>query len=183
MYTGRLESADSVVGLAMSATGDVDTYVCGMGTTFATNSRWFIGSLASGKASLQTDGVRLDLTMRGDMADVALTGADGIVHSTVIERAAGSHSALYESDAEATCRWGVVVLDDGEAEPEIHGTWCDALTPTNLDPPDAPTAIYAQVTPVKPINFSKDILPVLVTTPEGVERFDVHRARVSRSTP
>jgi hypothetical protein len=39
MFTGRLETADSVVGLAVSAQGDVQAYVCGGATTFATHSR------------------------------------------------------------------------------------------------------------------------------------------------
>jgi hypothetical protein len=119
--------------------------------------------------------------MQGETADIALTTPDGVVHSTVIQRAgAGSRSALYESPASADCRWGVVVVDDGGAEPAVHGTWCDRTTP---GAPVGPADIYAQVTPVRPLDFSKDFLPVLVTTPEGEQLFELRRASVSRSAP
>jgi hypothetical protein len=52
MFTGRLETADAVVGLAVSPLGDVDAYVCGGDTTFTTHSRWFAGAFSAGAASL-----------------------------------------------------------------------------------------------------------------------------------
>lgn len=175
MFTGRLETADSVVGLAVSARGDVDAYVCGGATTFATHSRWFVGSFSSGSASIEAEGSRLDISLRGETADITLTAADGVVHSTVAEHAgAGSRSALYESVAGVVCRWGVVVIDGGAGEPEVFGTWCDRI---------ATEEIFAQVTPVEPIDFSDALLPVLVNTPAGEQRFYVRRAIVSRSAP
>ncbi len=175
MFTGRLETADSVVGLAVSAEGDVYAYVCGGDTTFATHSRWFAGSLSSSFASLENDGFRFDVTQREETTDITLTAPDGAVHSTETKQAgAGSRSAVYESSAEADCPWGVVVLDDGGPEPDVFGTWCGQVESTK---------IFAQVTPVRPIDFSKAILPVLVNTPAGEERFEVRRASARPAVP
>lgn len=173
MYTGRLETADAVVGLAVSDSGDVDAYICGGATNFATISRWFGGALSSSAAILENDGFQLAVSARQGRASITLTTLDGTEHSADIDQAEnGSRSALYESDTTNACRWGVITIDEGGAEPDIHGTWCNSSA-----------AVYAQVTPVRPIDFSKDILPVLVTTPDGEERFDVHRATVSRTNP
>lgn len=168
MFTGRLDTADSVVGLAMSEQGDVYAYVCGGDTTFATHSRWFAGTFASNTASIENDGFRLDLTLDKETTDITLTAPDGSVHSTKAARAGvGNHSAVYESSSTAECPWGVVVLDKNGSEPDVFGTWCGKV---------ASTKVYAQVTPVKPIDFSKKILPVLVNTPAGEEHFEVHQA-------
>jgi len=175
MFTGRLQTADAVVGLAVSASGDVDAYVCGGDTNYATHSRWFAGSFASNAASLQVEDLGLDLTLQGDKIDVTFTAPDGTVHKAQAEKAAdGNHSALYEASADADCRWGVVVLDDGGAEPQVSGTWCNLV---------ASTETFLQVTPVLPIDFSTDVLPVLVNTPDGELRFEVRRASVSRAAP
>jgi len=145
-------------------------------TTFATHSRWFDGSFSSGIASLEAEGLRLDLTQQGETMAITLTMPDGDVHSTVAKRAeTGSRSALYESPADAACHWGVVVMDDGGAEPEVSGTWCDRVTSTPPNPDGESTEIFAQVTPVRPIDFSQPFLPVLVNTPAGEVRFDVHQ--------
>lgn len=168
MFTGRIESADSVVGLAMSEQGDVYAYVCGRDTTFATHSRWFAGALASNAAALENDGFRLDVTLQETTADISLITPDGSTHSTKAVRAeAGNRSAVYESSATADCPWGVVVLDDHGGDPDVFGTWCGEVQSTK---------VFAQVTPVYPIDFSKTILPVMVNTPAGEERFEVHRA-------
>lgn len=184
VFTGRLETADSVVGLAVSAQGDVETYVCGGATTFATHSRWFAGSLSSSSASLETEGFRLDMTLRGETTDITLTAPDGTAHSTSAERAgAGSRSAVFESADDANCRWGVVVLDDGGVEPEVLGTWCDRIaSPAETDPGE-PAEIFAQVTPVLPLDFSKAFLPVLVSTPAGEQLFQVRRLSASQAAP
>lgn len=180
-FTGRLETADSVVGLAMSAKGDVDVYVCGGATTFATHSRWFSGSIASNEASFETAGVRLDLTLRGEKADIILTTPDGTVHSTVADKAGSeSRSALYESTTDNACRWGAIVVDDGSAEPNVFGTWCHRTTPVASGEPED---IFAQVTPVQPIDFSKIILPVLASTPTGEQRFELRRVDASNASP
>jgi len=182
VFTGRLEAADSVVGLVVSAQGHVDAYVCGGDTTFATHSRWFAGSLSSGTASLEAAGRRLDLTQQGETMDITLTMPEGDVYSTVAEQAAaGSRSALYGSATDGTCRWGVVVLDDGGAEPEVSGTWCDRIVSTTTDPAGESVEIFAQVTPVRPIDFSKPLLPVLVNTPSGEERFEVQRVSANNT--
>lgn len=184
MFTGRLETADSVVGLAVSAEGYVEAYVCGGDTTFATHSRWFTGSLSSSSASLETEGLRLDVTLQGETTDITLTEPDGAAHSTLAERAgAGSRSAVYESTADTDCRWGVVMLDDGGVEPEVFGTWCDRVASATDVKPGEPTQIFAQVTPVRPIDFSKTFLPVLVNTPGGEQLFQVRRVSASRAAP
>lgn len=181
-FTGRLPTADAVVGLVVSDQGAVDAYVCGGDSTFATESRWFVGSFSSGSASLETEGRRLDLTLRGDTTDVTLTTPDGVAHSTVADRAdAGNHSALYESAPDAACRWGVVVRDEGGAAPEITGTWCGEQP--SMATMGEPAKIFAQVTPVLPIDFSKASLSVLVNTPDGEKQFDVRRASPSLAGP
>jgi hypothetical protein len=75
----------------------------------------------------------------------------------------------------------VVVLDDGAAEPEVTGTWCGQQP--SMAAMGEPAKIFAQVTPVHPIDFSKASLPVLVNTPDGQEHFDVRRASPSLTTP
>lgn len=171
MFTGRMETADSVVGLAVSDQGDVYAYICGGATTFATHSRWFAGSLAANTALLENDGYQFDVAQRGESMDIRLTGPDGAVHSTSATRAgSGNRSAVYESSADADCPWGVVVLDDGKIAPEVFGTWCGLVESAK---------VFAQVTPVQPIDFSKGVLPVLVNTPAGEERFEVRRAGAS----
>jgi len=175
MFTGRLETADAVVGLAVSDWGNVYAYVCGGETTFATHSRWFAGSLASGSAPLENDGFRLDVTLREEATDITLTTPDGAVHATLAERAgAGSRSAVYESPADADCPWGVVLVDDGGVEPEVFGTWCGRVESTE---------VFAQVTPVRPMDFSKPLLPVLANTPAGEVLFEVRRAGASPAAP
>lgn len=174
-FTGRLETADAVVGLAVSDRGDVQAYVCGGATTFATHSRWFVGSLSSGSASLEAEGLRLDLTLQGEAADITLTAADGAVHATLAARpGAGSRSALYESPADASCRWGVVMVDDGGAEPDIFGTWCGRTESTE---------VFAQVTPVEPVDFGSTLLPVIVNTPTGEQHFEVRRISARPADP
>lgn len=168
MFTGRMESADSAVGLAMSDEGHVYAYVCGGDTTFATHSRWFAGALAENVAGFENDGFRLDVTLKDATTDITLTTPDGTAHSTTATRAGpGSRAAVYESSPDSDCPWGVVVLDDTGGDPEVFGTWCGKV---------ASTKVYAQVTPVYPIDFSKQILPVMVDTPDGEERFEVSRA-------
>jgi hypothetical protein len=46
-----------------------------------------------------------------------------------------------------------------------------------------PAKIFAQVTPVLPIDFSKASLPVSVNTPDGEKRFDVRPASPSLAGP
>ncbi|MDC0750032.1 hypothetical protein [Polyangium mundeleinium] len=184
IFTGRLETADAVVGLAVSDRGIVEAYVCGGAATFATHSRWFVGALSSGSASLEAGGLRLDLTRKGETTDVTLTAQDGAVHATLAAQAgAGSRSALYESPADASCRWGVVMMDDGGAEPGIFGTWCDRTASMSGDPLDGPTEVFAQVTPVEPVDFRNTLLPVVAQTPTGEQSFEVRRIGAYRAAP
>lgn len=175
VFTGRMDTADSVVGLTMSAKGDVYAYVCGGDTTFATHSRWFAGTLSPNSASLENEGYQLEVTPQDDSMDITLTTPDGTMHSTAAKLAGpGNRSALYESSPNADCPWGVVVVDDGGVEPEVFGTWCGLVESAK---------IFAQVTPVRPIDFSKELLPVLVNTPAGEEQFEVRRASASPAVP
>ncbi|MDI3290643.1 hypothetical protein [Polyangium sp. 15x6] len=184
VFTGRLETADAVVGLAVSDRGDVEAYVCGGAMTFATHSRWFVGSLSSGSASLEAEGLRLDLTLQGEATDITLTAADGAVHSTQAARAgAGSRSALFESPTDASCRWGVVMLDDGGAAPDIFGAWCSRTGSMYGDAPDESTEVFAQVTPVEPVDFGNTLLPVVANTPAGEQFFEVRRISARRADP
>lgn len=181
MFTGRLETADSVVGVVVSAQGNVDAYVCGGATTFATHSRWFSGSLSPSVALLDADGFQLSVAPRQESATITLVAPDGTKHSIEALRAdPGSRSALYESAADSTCHWGAVVMDDGGAEPNIFGTWCHR--PSAVAPGE-PEEIFAQVTPVKPIDLSRVVLPVLANTPTGEQRFELRRVDASNAGP
>jgi hypothetical protein len=180
-FTGRLETADAAVGVTVSAEGNVNAYVCGGESTFATHSRWFAGSLSPSTALLDTDGFQLYVWPRQKSASVILTAPDGTEHSTDIDLAeAGSRSALYESAADSACRWGAVVVDDGSPEPGVFGTWCDRTTVGALGELEE---IFAQVTPVRPIDWSKAVLPVEATPPAGEQLSDLRRVSADPAIP
>jgi voltage-gated potassium channel Kch len=184
VFIGRLEAADSIVGLTVSERGDVYAYVCGGDTTYATHSRWFSGPLSSSSASIKNEGFQLDVILQGDMTDITLTAPDGAVVSTQAERAgAASRSAVYESAIDTDCRWGVVALDDDGADPEVFGTWCGLAAAPDAGDPGATEKIFAQVTPVLPIDFSRASMLVVVNTPAGEQQFEVHRIGAPQAAP
>lgn len=160
---GEVEGTDVVVS-ALAGHGEVVFYACGGPTTFATASRWFTGSVAeSGVVELEEGGWRVTGDLRRGTGElVAPDGASARWSARPV--AADTLEGLYDATDEG-CRTGAVITQPStSAEPALQGTWCGDGG-----------SIYAQVTPILPIERTASGVPVRVMTPSGERLLDLRR--------
>jgi hypothetical protein len=138
VFAGPIDQSDIVIGVVIHGSS-VALYSCGGASTYATASRWFIGSLDTGTFSLTKEG----WTATGVVSDAKVTGtlvspdhATTLTWSTPLY-ADNDGSGLYEVVATGGCMTGVVVWSAGGTL-KTQGTWCDG------------SGSFEQVIPVTP---------------------------------
>jgi hypothetical protein len=150
-WVGSVSGSDVVVAMA-NEKGALRAYVCGGATTYASHSRWFQGSADSGSGAFEAarDGWSIAGETSAETASGTITAPGGEVLS--FAATAASESALEGLFAveDSGCETGVVAQTGADGEPWVQGTWCDN------------SGHFAQVTPVMPIELTKDGLRVRV---------------------
>lgn len=142
---------NAVVG-AVSDGVDVSFYVCGGPTSYATMTRWILGTVGAGGAlNLTTDGFHV--TGNLDAGAGQLVTDTGATLAWTARPATGALEGLYQATA-AGCRSGAVIGDFGDGRgTRLQGTWCDAASH------------FAQVTPIKnPLTLDGQNVAVTVET-------------------
>jgi len=150
-YVGEIDGSDAV--FAVTATElEVVLYVCG-GASSLEHSRWYQGERSGDTAQLSAaDGstafLRFDGAeqVTGEVVEVDGTRFELEASMSAPESAAGLYGVM-----DAGCRTGVVVRQSAGDEPVVQGTWCSE------------EGIFAQVTPIAPIDTSADGFGVRVT--------------------
>lgn len=166
-YVGPLEGSDAFVAVSVSG-NDVVAYVCGGATTYATRTKWFRGPLdpANHLAVVEaSDGTRMELTF--DTEEGVLKGAlgDTALSLSRLETTGDDSRGLYTA-MDGGCRTGVIVFGDPQA-PSVQGTWCRVEGDAQ--------SIFAQVTPILPIDVTDGGLHVKVSLADEGDRLLITR--------
>lgn len=164
-YTGRIAGSDAVFAV-LAGPVDVALYVCGGPTTYSAVSHWFSGSREAGSAhvSLTSDeGATAELTLEDETLAGRVEDPTGELGLRADRAPEDGISGLYGA-LDAGCRTGVVVWrEEGAEAASVQGTWC------------SDTGIFAQVTPIAPVESPADVasglaVSVVSVSPDVPER-------------
>jgi hypothetical protein len=142
-------------------------FVCGGGPNLTTHTRWMTAAVDDDRVVFNQDGWTLGVDRAEDSAPIELTDPGGAsVALSGVRPPDDGFAGLYTA-MNSGCRTGVIIAD-GSAS---LGAWCDDV------------GNFAQVTPVQPLRFEGNGLPVTVDAPSGTITFSVERAVAAAITP
>ena len=138
VFAGPVSGSDVAVGVVVDGTS-MALYACGGATTYATDSRWFLGAASSsGAFTLTKDGWTASGTVTASSVSGTLTSPANATLSFNVPVYANSAAGLYEGVGTGGCMTGVVAWPSNGTM-QTQGTWCNG------------TGDFEQVIPVTPV--------------------------------